>query len=131
VQWPAIGEDHVVADMAVVPNMRVGQERAVVADCGGHAAAFGARIDRDALADHAIRADRQRGRLALVLEILGFMADRGERENPRARADPCMPSHGHVAEQLHAVTQDDMLAHRAKRTNGDTGPDHRTRVYDR
>ena len=51
------------------------------------AAARGARVHRHALADQAFLADDQRHRLAAVFEVLRLMADRGEREDARARAD--------------------------------------------
>ena len=84
-QHDVVGEDDVVADVAVVADVRVGEERAAVADHGRHAAALGAGVHGHALADQAVAADRQRRRLALVLEVLRLMADRGERKDARAR----------------------------------------------
>ena len=86
-QHHVVGEDDVVADLAVVPHMAVGQEGAAVADDGGHAAALGAGVHGHAFADQAVAADRQRGGLALVFQVLRLMADRGEGKDARARTD--------------------------------------------
>ena len=48
---------------------------------------------------------RERGGLALVLEVLRLVPDRGEREDARARADAGAPGHHHVAHQLDALAQ--------------------------
>ena len=44
-------------------------------------------------------------RLALVLEILRLVADRGERKDARARADRGRPGDDDVAEELDAVAE--------------------------
>src|SRR5690606_22270099 len=65
----------------------------------------GARIHRDALADEAVRADRQLRGLALVLQVLGLVADRGKGKDARARSNRCMAGHDDMADQLAAITK--------------------------
>ncbi len=104
-QHDVVGEDDAVADMAVVADVRVGEKGAAVADGGRHAAAFGARIEGHALADHAVAADGQRRRLAVIFEILRLVADGRERKDARARADGGAAGDDDVAEQLDAVAE--------------------------
>ena len=82
-----VAEDGVVADVAVVRDVRVGHEHVVVADLGQPAAARGAAVDRDELADHVAVADHQAGRLPAELQVLRDQADRGERKDLVAVAD--------------------------------------------
>ena len=112
-----VGEDDVVADMAVVTDVAVGKEGAVVTDRRRHPAALGAGVHGHAFADQALFSDRQRGRLALELQILRLMADGGEGEDLRARADCCPPCHRHVADEFDAVAQLHIRSYRAERTD--------------
>ena len=55
-----IGHDDVIADPAVMRDMRADHQQAVIADPGHHPAALGAGIDRDVFADRIIASDHQR-----------------------------------------------------------------------
>src|SRR5262249_1652214 len=103
-QHDVIGENDVAADPAVVADVAVGEERAVVADDGRHAAALGARVHGDTFADQTIAADLQRRRLTLVLEVLRLVADRGEREDARPRTDSRAAGDDRMAHQIDAVS---------------------------
>ena len=81
-----VRHDHVAADVAVVADVHVHEQQVVVADARGAAARRRAGMDRDLLADHVARADREPRGLALVLHVLRDLADGGEREDHRARA---------------------------------------------
>ena len=111
------GEDHVVADAAVVPDVVVGEEGATVADRRGESAARRAGVHRDAFADDAVGADDEGRRLAPVLEVLRLVADGGEGEDARVRADARAPGHDRVADELDPLTERDLSADRA------VGPD--------
>ena len=101
VTWPAsitlLDRMTVVADLRVVAHMGIGQEGAAVADDRAQAAALGAGIHGHAFADHAIGADLEGRRLALIFQVLRDVADRGEGEDARPGADlrACRPEpHG-------------------------------------
>src|SRR5208282_4109067 len=71
-------QDHVVADDAVVRDVRVGHYQRVTADFCDHSAAFGAAVDRRELANHVVVADFDDRRFALEFQVLRFRADGGE-----------------------------------------------------
>src|SRR3546814_16721977 len=62
-------------------------EQAAIADAGHHAAALGARIHRDVLADHGVTADHQLRRLAAIFQILWPQPDAGDGKDLGPRAD--------------------------------------------
>ena len=107
-QHDVVGKDHVVADAAVVAHVTVSEKRARITHRRDGTAAGRAGIHRDAFPDRAIGADGQRARLTLEFQILGLMTDRGERENPRARANLGLARNGDVAQQFTAITQLDV-----------------------
>src|SRR6185312_4174703 len=108
-----VDEDHVVADLAVMRDMRADHQQAMVADARDHAAAGGARVDRDMLADRVVAADLQRGRLAGVFQVLGLGADRGKREDTGAGADRRAAVNHDMGLQRHAGAQSDVPADHA------------------
>lgn len=71
-----VGKYHVVSDDTVVTDVSVGQEIAVAAHDGGVAGRSGS-IDRDELAKGIAAANLEIGRLPVVFEILGALADGG------------------------------------------------------
>src|ERR1044072_582795 len=82
-----VGEDDVVADIAIVRDMRADHQEAAIADRRDPSSADSAGIDRDALADLAVRADDKPRRLALVVHRLRRRAERGEGIDRGARPD--------------------------------------------
>src|SRR5262249_35847555 len=122
-----VGERDIVADMAIVPDMRACHEEAVVADRGDPAAARGAEIDRDALADLALLADGQLRRLAVIVHRLRRTAERGERMDDRPGTDRGAAGKVHMSDQLAAVGDRDMRPDHAVRADADIGPDDRAR----
>ena len=75
-----IGHDHAVADQAVVSNVGLGHDQAVVADFGEHAAAGSAAVNGDEFTYLVALADVRFGGLAFVLQILRRQSD-GDRGN--------------------------------------------------
>src|SRR5690606_31216396 len=121
-QHDVVGEHDVVADAAIVADMRVGKKCAVVPDDRFEAPTRCPRVHRDALADEAVRADRQLRWLALVLQVLGLMADRGEGKDARVRADRRMAGHDDMADQLAAITTGHLRPDEAGRAALHAGP---------
>ena len=76
-----------VADDAVVGDVGVGQHPVVVADAGDAAAAAGAAVDGDELAEQVVLADFQLGAFAGVLLVLRVAADGGVADEAVALAD--------------------------------------------
>src|SRR5690348_13975472 len=82
-----VGHDDAVADETVVRDVRLGHDQAVVADAREHAAAGGAAMNGDKLANLVAGADARFGWLTFVLEILRREADRDEGKNVCLSAD--------------------------------------------
>ena len=82
-----VRHDHMIAHLAVMGDMHADHEQPVVADPRDHAAPGGAGIHGDVLADRVVGADDKLRGFALILEVLGDLADRGERENLGAGPD--------------------------------------------
>ena len=65
-----VGHDHVVAEPAVVSDMGLGHDQAIVTDLGEHAAACSPAMNCDEFTNLISFADSGLRRLALVLQIL-------------------------------------------------------------
>ena len=83
----AVRQDALAADDAVVGDVRVRHEQAVVADRGHATPADRAAVDGAEFAEHVAVADLEPGRLAGVLAVLRGVADRGELEHARVAAE--------------------------------------------
>ncbi|MEY9148080.1 hypothetical protein ABIF00_006064 [Bradyrhizobium elkanii] len=117
-------EDHAIADHAVMADMAVVHEEAAIADAGEPAALDRADVHRHALADGAGFADFEAGRLAAIAEILRRPAERRERRDDAAGADPGMPADRDMRDQLAVLAKHDIGADDAVRTDLGAGPDH-------
>ena len=82
-----VGEDRVVADLAVVRDVHVGHDPVVVADARDAGVLRRAAVERAELADGVAVADLEPRGLALVLLVLGGLADRAEMEDAVVAAD--------------------------------------------
>ena len=82
-----VGEDDVVADAAVVGDVRVGHEQAVARRCASSRPRSLARFSGHVLADHRVLADLEVRRLAAVLEVLRRAAQHGAVVDVRSRAE--------------------------------------------
>src|SRR5262245_47428212 len=117
-KYSVVGEDDVVAELAVMPNMRAHHEEAAVAD-RRHAAAFlGTAIHGDVLADVAARANDKLRRPAAVFDRLWRCAERGEGVDRAVRPNGCMAGHVHMGEEPAAFADHDMRADHAIGPNG-------------
>ena len=95
-----VGEDNVVADYAIVRNMRVGHDERVIADAGEASTLCGAAIDGDKFADGVVVADFKARRFAFVTQVLRGESDRRKRKKAISRADRCGPFDGNVGDQF-------------------------------
>src|SRR5262245_44901390 len=110
----AIGECHVVADMAIVPDMRAHHEKAAGADLGDPAAILGSDVHRDAFANIAVGTDDEPRRTAAIFHRLRRRSEGCERRDRRARADRGMAGEIDMGEQAaafadHHVRADDAI----------------------
>ena len=124
-QHDVVGEHDVVADMAIVAHMAAGEKGAVITNAGDVPAAGRAGVHGHTFADRTIGADRQRNVLALVFQILRFVAERCERKRARVFTDRGAPGDGDMAQQLDAGLQYHLGANVAERSNVDAGTDLR------
>ena len=96
-----VAHDDAVADDAVMADMAARHEEALVANHRLAAPGHRAEMDGDVLADDVVSADAQTRVLALVLQVLRRMAQRGERDRSTVRAPIAWycrrPRHGRPA----------------------------------
>ncbi len=118
-----IGHDHIIAHHGVMGHMGICHDQAVVADPRDHTAILGARIDGDRLPDGAVLADLQAGVLAMKLEVLRLVADRGEREDAGPRANGRVAFHHGVGDEFYIVAQRNLWPHDAVGPNSHPGPE--------
>ena len=115
----AVGEGDVVADVAVVADMRIGHQEAAVADGGDFAVILGAGADGHAFADLAVAADRQPRGAAAISGRLRRGAERGKRIDHGLLADRRDAGKIDVRQQPHAGAQFHRWPDGAKRTDLD------------
>ena len=118
-----VDHHHVVPDPAVMGDMRADHEQAVVADAGHPAAAGGAGMHGDLLADDVVGTDLEARVLAAVLHVLRAVADGREREDPGAGADGGQAFDADMADQFDAVAEPDLRADDAERADRDVRTD--------
>ena len=70
----SVGHDDVIAELAVMGDVRVGHAQVAAADTGNAASAFRAPVERGEFTDTVIVAELQPRHFALELEILRFAA---------------------------------------------------------
>src|SRR5437773_117320 len=116
-----IGEDRVVADLAVVRDMHVGHYPVVASDARDARVLRGAAAESAVLADGVAVADLECGRFAGVFLVLGRPAERAESENPVLSAYASPPLDHHVRPDrgplpyLHVLAYDRIGSHRYSR----------------
>ena len=112
-------EDRLAADVAVVGDVHVRHEEIAIADRRAAAATGGASMNRHELAKDVAPADVERGRLALVLQVLRRQADRGKGIELRAVADRRMAiDHGRRADAAVSPEHDVGTNHRVRPDDG-------------
>src|SRR5690242_21781912 len=112
-----VGHDHAVADEAIVRDVGLGHDQAVVADARDHAAARGAAMNGDKLANLVACADARFGWFAFVFEILRREADRNEGKDVCLGTDRRASVDDYVRLEPHLVADYDLVADDAVRTD--------------
>src|SRR5205085_10576718 len=102
-EWCGVGHDDAVADQAIVRDVRLRHEEAIVARLRQHPAALRAAMVGDELADMIAPADARLGWLALVFHILRRAADGDAGKHVGLVADPRAAVNNAVCVEPHAV----------------------------
>src|SRR5713101_2835293 len=129
-----VGEDRMVADLAVMGDVDVSHDPVVASDPCDARVLRGAAIEAAVLADRVALADLERGRLAAVLFVLGRAAERAEPEDAVLRPDAGSPLDHDVRPDrgplpdLDVLADDRIRAHGHPRRELRSGVDHRARV---
>src|SRR3954462_3963906 len=121
-----IGENDVVTDVAVMRDVRADHEEAAIANRRDTASAHSASIDRDALADLAVRADDEPGRFTFVVHGLRRCAERGEGIDRRAGPDGGVTRKMHMRDKLAVVAEGHVRTDHAIRADLDVRADNGT-----
>ena len=128
--WALMTEAATVLRFEELFDMGARGEETIIADPRGHAAAGGAGIHGDVLADNVALADDEGGILALVFEILRLVPYRGEGEDARTLANARAPGDDDVRDQFDPVADLRLGADDAIRANAGAGGDRRARLDD-
>ena len=130
-QGRIIRKGHVLADDAIMPDVRTNHKKALVADGRCTAPFRGRDIHRDMLADVTVSADHERRVLTLVVDRLRRATERGKWCDLRARPNCCAPGDMHVSNQLAAVFDFDFRPDYAIRADLDVFADFCAALYPR
>jgi hypothetical protein len=126
-----VGNDHMIAELAVMRDMHHRHQQTVRADTRGAKAGDGAAMDRAMLADLRARADLAARRLALVFEVLRRQTHRAEREQHRVRPDARVAVHHDMRDEFGAILDHRIGSDRAERADADVRADLRLVRHDR
>lgn len=95
-----VDQHGVIADDTIVPNVRVRHDERMAADASGSSAFFGSAIERDALANDIVVANRDCSLLAAVGDVLRLAANGAKREESIVGADGRWTVNGDVRDQF-------------------------------
>ena len=126
-----VGDDHMVADPAVVRHVGTGHQEVGIADRGFAILLLGGPIDRDPLADDVVGADHHTGAGALIAEILRLGADHAVGENAVSLADPHVTQNGDVVGEDRAAADFSLAGDQAIRPDLHVSGDPRAGLDDR
>ena len=85
-----VDEDDVIAELAVMGDMGADHQEAMGADAGHQAAAFGAGIDGDVLADDGLRPNLEAALFAVIFLVLRERGRSRRRGRPRSLRRACV-----------------------------------------
>src|SRR5712691_8108004 len=125
-----VGEDRMIADLAVVRDMDIGHDPIVAADPRHARVLHSTAIEGAKLSNGISVPDFERRRFAAVLLVLGRPTDRTESENTVLRADPGPSFDHHVRSDQGAFADLDVLADDRIRADRYAGGDCRFRMND-
>src|ERR1700704_1572610 len=101
-------KDHVIADLAIVPDMAAVHEVAALTDPRHAAARNRAGVHGNGFADGAAGADLEPGQFAAIAQALRRGAERGERIDGAAVADHGLRGDMHMRDQPAVCADDDL-----------------------
>src|SRR5690606_6540195 len=118
-----VGQNDVVAQAAIMRDMRIGKEQIVVANNRRATMFYGTGVHGHTFADRAVFANHQRGINGAVMRTLRIATDNGRRPDRGTLADRGSAKNHDMAYQLHVITQHNLWPYMAKRSNGHIFPD--------
>ena len=124
-QGRGIRHDYVIADRAIVGDVRVSHDEVVAADAGETSAFDGTAIDGDEFANDVVVADFEARGLAVVADILRSEADGRKREESIMVADFRGTVNGNVRDQFAGFAEFDVCTDGAIRADFAGGMDFR------
>ena len=130
-QRSVIGENTVIADHAVMRDVRIDHQQVIVTHTGDPGILHSAAVNGDAFADHIAIADFGSRRFTVIFLILIGFADRRELINLVIASDTGMAVHHHVGFQYGAFADFYISANHTKRADLHTRTDYCPCFYDR
>src|SRR5271165_320177 len=130
-QGGAIRHHDLVAESAVVRDVRIRHQQIVIADAGHALVVGGATVHRDRFAKYISVPDFEARRLTVVFLVLGRIAQRGELKYPVAGADSRRTVDHHMRTDPSARTDDHIRPDDAERPDLDIRRNLRLRRYHR
>src|SRR6266849_1457998 len=118
-----VGHDHFVSQHAVVRDVRLGHDEAIITGFCQAAAAFGAAMNGDKFADAIAAPNLSFRKLAREFQILRRQANRNERKNMSVVADTRVSINHAVRVDAHPVAQRNVVADDDVRTDEALAPD--------
>src|SRR5579871_1454900 len=125
----AVGEGHVVINVAVMPDMAIRHEIPIVADSGDPAACAAAAIHSHRFPDDAVCTDRQLGLRKIIFPDLPFASQHRLRVDDRSITNAGPATDHDMREKAHAVAENRVALNQAKWTDFDAGAKSRT-IFD-
>ena len=123
-----VDENDVVADLAVMGDMRPHHQQAVRADSRDEAPSLGAGIDGHVLADDGVRSDVEAALLAVIFLVLRDMTDGGEGKHLAGVADRRSANDRDMRMQHDATAELDLRSDNAERPDRNVGAEVSVRV---
>jgi len=125
-QHDIVREDDIVANLAIVGDVRIGQKHRPVANDGLSTCIRHAGVHGDSFADRAAGTDGKSGFLTLVSNVLRFATQNCTGKHTGVASDARSAGHRHVAFQHHPFRQRDIGPDMAERPDCHVRGDCRT-----
>ena len=119
-----VRQDDIVAELAIMGDMRIGEKEVVAADHGLTAAFGGSGVHRHAFAHRAVVADGQRGFLAGMVNALRIAADDGAGMDPGIAPDSRAAGDDGMGEKFATVAERRLRPDMAEGADFHIRPDH-------
>jgi hypothetical protein len=130
-QHDVVGEKHVVAEPAIMRDMRLREQSAAIADIRRHTTVRRSGIEGHAFANDAIGTDLKRRGFAGIFFILRRVSDGGERKYPGPRTDRRAARDDNMGDEFDPFAQHDVTPDIAKRADPHTAVELRPALHER